>query len=185
MGTLKRLTIRGLEVSSLFLCMALVGVGFYGFNALTPQTMRPTSAEVLGAKTEQSVSYTPVSYASISFIKGSSLSLESANPANASQAVTFNDLTSGQLTFSTIQIKNSAPVTAKVKLVPSYSLQSTGISISAVINGVTIQLIDQNGLVTIPEILLDPKSITPVSILINSPGIKGTSTLTLNFVRVE
>lgn len=181
---LQKATFRGIEIITFSVGILLLGITFFAFNSITPTIKQQNS--VLGARTESKLVYYPTDTNNNAIVKQSELMYTDLNNSEASLSITLNKMDKATYSIPLLQISNSENKLTKVKIVaaPSEPLLNTKVTLN--INGVAITVIEKNGQLIIPEVILDPVSITPIVLEITTDSkINTTPTLKIDFTPVE
>lgn len=179
-----KLLSRALEAVGLFAVVVIIGGTYLAFGALTPKVTSQKSANVLGARTENTVFYYPVDVSAQPIIDDTVMRVDPDQPNVTTFEYEFNSFMPSEYAIPIIEIRNNNDEAGAIKISPTLSADQTPVEIALEIDGIEIPLIDKNGTYLIPEVTLQPRTITPVVLHIRSTEqLFSPPSLTLTFVQ--
>jgi hypothetical protein len=181
---LQKATFRSIEVLTFSVGILLLGVTFFAFNSITPTIKQQNS--VLGARSESKLVYYPADISNNALVKQTELTYTNINNSEASVLVSLNKMDKATYSIPLLQISNTENKITKVKIVAAPNEQLPNTKVALIINGVAITVIEKNGQLIIPEVILDPVSITPIVLEITTDSkINSTPSLKIDFTPIE
>mgnify|MGYP000241754726 CR=1 FL=1 len=181
-----KLLSRAIESIGLFAIVVIIAGTYVAFGMITPKVASQKSANVLGVKSQSTVFYFPLDTTKNPLIDDSVMRIDPEQPQATTFEYTFRSFQPSQYEIPVLEIRNSNDSPAKVKISPSLSTENSQLELFIEIDGIELPLIDKNGTVLIPEVTLQPRTITPVVLHIrNQERINNPPTLSLVFVQFE
>ncbi|GEM_PF-4678588 len=154
-----------IAVSSSLFIFGLFGVvigSLIAFSILTPQGTVDRSL-VLGATSQKALVFSPLKLES-SIVSQSKLSLSNVPRGITSFTIEFKDLRATTYILQLLQTHNADEIPQSFQISPKLSAQQVPVSFSIIIDGIKLPLIQENGEYLIPQITVDPQSISTIQL---------------------
>jgi len=165
------------------LAVSIVAVTFLGLSGLTPRIEQANDANVLGVSTkEQLVAYYPESAANLPFVSDITLTTATDLSGNAKATVQLKPLEATTYEVPLLKLKNTSATFKKVRVVPSFSLQSSFTTISIRYSGKMTEIVSTTGELFPLDLVLSPNTTAALEVIIQPTAALATpTTLTLTF----